>query len=761
MIGLGLRLAVAGGREAIVRLVTIAAAVALGVGLLLATLAGINGVNAQGQRYAWLNTRATDTASSTVDPTWWQLRRDYFGGQPMGRLDVAATGPHSPVPPGIPALPGPDEFYASPALAALLATTPAAELGDRYGGRQVGVIGDAALPAPNSLLIIIGHTPQEMSQTAGAQRVSEIWTTAPANCSDCAVGLRSAGMDLVLGVVAGALLFPVLIFIGAATRLSAARREQRFAAMRLIGATPRQVSTIAMVESTAAALAGTALGFGVFLALRDPLAAIPFTGQPFFPSDLSLNLVDILLVALGVPAGAAIAARLALRRVRISPLGVTRRVTPRPPRWYRVIPMLLGIAELSFILVAWNPGLGRYLQALGMGHLLALASQPRTGAGQVAVFLPGFLVIMGGLVYAGPWFTMVGARLLARRSRRPATLIAARRLADNPQAAFRAISGLVLGLFVTSVAIGVITTIEYYRAGHKDDVAITTAVTKPFWPDSPDGQKETTVPDSVSAALRAVPGVRSLTVVRFDQDASGRDGVPPGVVSCADLARVPAFGRCPDGATTAAVWQDFSGWRTSDGPSTVWPASSVSPAALDRLPIMSLVVGTDGATSTIERARTILERAYPQSEQPPTVQGDFESDATQTMAGWRQLANVVILATVPIAGCSLAVSVAGGLSERKRPFSLLRLTGVPLRMLRRVVALESAVPLLVVAVVAVGIGLLAAQLFLRAQMQYNLRPPGFGYYAIVLVGLAVSLGIIGSTLPLLRRITGPETARNE
>ena len=38
--------------------------------------------------------------------------------------------------------------------------------------------------------------------------------------------------------MAAALLFPVLIFVGAATRLSAARREQRFAAMRLVGATP-------------------------------------------------------------------------------------------------------------------------------------------------------------------------------------------------------------------------------------------------------------------------------------------------------------------------------------------------------------------------------------------------------------------------------------------------------------------------------------------------------------------------------------------
>ena len=46
-------------------------------------------------------------------------------------------------------------------------------------------------------------------------------------------------------------------------------------------------------------------------------------------------------------------------------------------------------------------------------------------------------------------------------------------------------------------------------------------------------------------------------------------------------------------------------------------------------------------------------------------------------------------------------------------------------------------------------------------MNYTLRPPGVAYYVIVLAGIAVSLGIIASTLPLLERITGPETARNE
>ena len=40
-----------------------------------------------------------------------------------------------------------------------------------------------------------------------------------------------------LGMGAAGLLFPMLIFVGMATRVAAARREQRLAAMRLVGAT--------------------------------------------------------------------------------------------------------------------------------------------------------------------------------------------------------------------------------------------------------------------------------------------------------------------------------------------------------------------------------------------------------------------------------------------------------------------------------------------------------------------------------------------
>ena len=56
MIRLGLRLAVSGGREAVIRLVILAAAVGIGAGLLLTVVAAVNAVNTQNDRFAWLNT---------------------------------------------------------------------------------------------------------------------------------------------------------------------------------------------------------------------------------------------------------------------------------------------------------------------------------------------------------------------------------------------------------------------------------------------------------------------------------------------------------------------------------------------------------------------------------------------------------------------------------------------------------------------------------------------------------------------------------
>jgi hypothetical protein len=760
VIRLGARLAVAGGREAITRLALIAVAVAVGSALLLATLAGLNAVQTQNARYAWLETGyagsnapggAAAARSGAGAPLWWRLRADQFRGELIGRVDLAATGAGSSVPPGLARLPGAGEYFASPALARLVRSTPRAELGARYPGVLVGTIGAAGLPSPDSLIIVIGHRAAELARDPRADLVARISTTVPSRCrAECAlgVGTDSNGITLILSVVAAALLFPVLIFIGAATRLSAARREQRFAAMRLVGATPRQISVIATVESAIAAVAGVAAGFALFYAIRPAIATIPFTGDRFFPGDLALPVTEIVAVALGVPLAAAVVARLALRRVNIAPLGVTRRATPRPPRAWRLVPLLAGVGELGYF---------AYLHDIG--------ADTRTNTTLEAIaFLAGVLLMMAGLVIAGPWLTMLVSRLVARRAGRAATLIAARRLADNPQAGFRAISGLVLAVFVGTCATAIITTIVAYTegSGPVDSSAAGTLVTQLGGPQP--GPAVSVAPRTIRQldAIDAVTGVVIIRKLSTGLAPAGQFAPEQLGVDCRALAAVPALGHCPPGAASALIFPDYGGGLLDHEQlaRVTWPAAPVGPGELRRRPVDSIVVGTDGSVAAIERARTVLDRAYPATFPPQTI-GEIRATTGRLLDDYRRLADVVILTSLPIAGCSLAVSIAGGLAERKRPFSLLRLAGTPLAVLRRVIGLEAAAPLLVTAAASVAAGLLAAQLFLRAQLAETVRAPGLEYYVVLVIGLLVSLGLIASTLPLLNRSTGPEIARND
>jgi hypothetical protein len=772
--GLGLRLVLSGGREAITRLVVVAVAVGLGTGLLLTAVAATSAVTTWNSRHAWFWTGTSSLppapAAAGIAPLWWHPSGDAFDGQTISRFDVAATGASSPVPPGIPRDPGPGQYYASPALAALLRSTPADQLADRYPGRLAGVIGDAALPSPDSLAIVIGRTPAQLAATPGSVQVTSIAATEPGtfggqvnpkglDYSPPDPGGGNEAIDFILAVVALAVLAPVLIFIATATRLSAARREQRFAAMRLVGATRRQVSWLAATESTVAGVLGVALGFGIFFLLRIPVAGIPFIGQPFFPDELSLSPPEILEVAIGVPVAAAVAALLALRRVRISPLGVARRVTPKPPRPWRVVPLLAGLAELGFFTV----------------HGL-----PASVGEQVLVFVPGFLLIIAGLVIAGPWLTMAAASAMAGRTSRPGTLIAARRLADDPRAAFRAVSGLVLALFITTVAVVAITTWNAKSPTQLGSTAEANVLTDQLagqqLNSASQGSQGPAAPAApLAARLRGIPGVHGVVVVRavpqltipatfhnLGVGPSGTSPVPAGVVSCAQLAAVPALGRCPTGATAAAFPADgFAGPLYGvDATGITWPAANVPATRLDSLAVDAINVATNGTVPAVEQARTVLENAYLGVNAPSTI-GDLVAQDNSTNSAYQQLANTVILVSLPIAGCTLAAGIAAGLADRKRPFSMLRLTGARLATLRRVVALESAVPLLAAAAVAIGTGFGATAMYASLEMQHPMVAPGAAYYLLTAGGILAALGIIAATFPLLARITGPEVARNE
>ncbi|WP_345136328.1 FtsX-like permease family protein [Dactylosporangium darangshiense] len=762
MLLLGARLTLRSGREALTRLVVIAAAVAVGVTVLLAVLAEFNAFQATAHTRCWQCTSGAPVGAAGPGERGelWNYSEDYFDGRVVQRLDVAALSPDAPVVPGLSRLPAAGEYYASPALHRLLAGVPRDELADRFPGVATGEIGDAGLARPDDLVIVVGRAPADLAALPATRVVGEISARTQI---DGTTNLYRYG----IGMVAVGLLFPLLTLIGTATRLAAARREERFAAFRLAGATPWQVGVVASVEAILGAAAGSLLGVALFQPLRPVIAGLAVVGSPYFGSLVTPSLVQYLAVVLGVPSAAALAAVMSLRRVQRSPFGASRKVTPPPPSAWRLAPLVAGL-----VLFAVAP-LVLDRQPAGPG----LSGGPGNAA--LPLSLAGLLVTMAGLVSSGSWLTSQGSGLVARAARRASTLLASRRLADNPRAAFRSVGGLVLAVFVGTVIACVIPAVD---AGMRAAGGGTlTGVLRVSFVPEPDPAAEHPVlglaPDAGRALvqrLRALPGTAVLPLYAPEARLTGYACVganacapTEAAIACADLTPFPALGRCPAGGpairaqfglllshdNVAGLGLPFAG-RDSEQFGT-------DPAAQ---PLEALLVRV-GDPATLERVRTLLA-GYTARIGATSAPKTFGESIALRAARYRQVQQVtlaVVAVTLLVAGCSLAVAVGGGLVERRRPFTLLRVAGAPAPVLFRVVALESLVPLVSATAVAVVAGAVVAMSVTHtlAPGGAPLRAPGPGYLAALAVGFAAALAAIASTLPLLRRMTDPDGARFE
>ncbi|MFE6052382.1 ABC transporter permease [Kitasatospora sp. NPDC056446] len=399
----------------------------------------------------------------------------------------------------------------------------------------------------------------------------------------------------------------------------------------------------------------------------------------------------------------------------------------------------------------------------GLGELGYFAAyHPATTDAQSAAYLTGFVLVMLGLVVAGPWLTMAAARTVARWTSRPAALIAMRRLGDDPRAGFRSVAGLVLALFVTTATLSIMSTINANRDALNGAPEVRKAVVATSLLGPEQSALLPAVPDGVVARARAVPGFEGMALLH-DNPAGigasryGRERIVPVLVRCSELAQIPVVGHCAPGAVVAAVDRNDV-LDLQAHPDKEWPSAPVTAEEVAGLPVAIVYATTDDSPAAKEQLRTLFTVEFP--SYLARMAEDWSSEGQKKLQGWRRLADAVLLTTLPIAGCSLAVSVVAGLSDRRRPFAMLRLAGAPLRLLQRVLGLESALPLLAVSALAIGTGFAAAELFLKSQMRYDLVSPGPAYYGLTGFGLAASLAIIASTLPLLKRITGPEAVRN-
>lgn len=159
--------------------------------------------------------------------------------------------------------------------------------------------------------------------------------------------------------------------------------------------------------------------------------------------------------------------------------------------------------------------------------------------------------------------------------------------------------------------------------------------------------------------------------------------------------------------------------------------------------------------------------AWQMGELEPETFGEVAQIRNNDDTNVERVVLAIVALTILIAGCSLAVSVGGSLVERKRPFTLLRLSGSPISVLYRVIMLEAALPLLTASFAAAAIGISVAIPVIDALLT-TLAPsakyaahPESSFYITVGVGLIVSPMLISVTLPMLKHMTRSEDARFE
>jgi uncharacterized protein YfiM (DUF2279 family) len=694
---LGLRLAVAGGREALARLAFAAAGVAVGITILLLALTAPYLMQGRADRTAWHHVTSGSAGWTTPGPPVVEAAdgalflavSDYHDGEPMLRTYVAALGADPPVPPGLNRLPGPGEVAASPAMRRLLESTPDDELDDRFPGRVTMTIGEAGLEHENELVALVGRTPDQLRGIRSVGEVRGFSRPAESPFVRFAFGTLITPF-LLFG--AAMLLAPVLILIVVMTRVAWAQRERRLAAIRLAGASRMQTAIVVAAETGLAAVAGSGLAWiGYELGRRVLAATVTFQGGRFWLDDVAVGPWLLVLVLAGTPALVMLTAIVSVPSVQFSPLATSRGGRrPRPTIWH-VLPLVAGVGG-AFAIEPLQELLGA-----SYGQLSALVT----------------LLTVVGLVVLGPWLCLMAGRGLAWISRGVPGLIAARRIAIDPGATFRAVSGVVLAVMAVTYLGS--TSTQFLPLGQPDESRIMRLR-----------------PGVVHVITGGVPADRVAPLLS-EQVVLARPG--GGELPCVDLARVRLNVTCPPGE------------QGRTGPSS------------DTLPIVDVYVLTDGTLAAENRVRTqaanLVPNAIINSDRDPVDYG-----LETLFADFNRLVSVASLFVLLIAACSLTAGMIGGLLERRRPFALLRASGMRLGELRWVVLLETSATMVFTSVVGVGLGMVLAYAASR-RGGGGWTWPDFDVFIYVGSGVLAALVFSTLALPLLSATTRYDSVRYE
>ncbi|MGW2820594.1 ABC transporter permease [Streptomyces sp. NPDC001443] len=769
-LAMGVRFAFTGGREGWIRTVLTAVGVGLGVALLLLTTALPNVLSVRHDReqarrdytYDYNPRPAADDTLVIAD-----IDSTYRGEDVRGRL-MQREGSRAPLPPGLRAFPAPGEMVVSPALKELLASDGGRLLRERLPYRITGTIAESGLIGSHELAYYAGA--DDLAGRIDPPQVARISQFGepnpfPASQSDPVLLL----LVLVMFVV---LLMPVAVFIATAVRFGGERRDQRLAALRLIGSDGRMVRRIAAGEALAGALLGLVLGAGFFLIGRQIAGTAEVFRVSVFPSYLNPSPALAALVAVAVPAAAVLVTLFALRGVVIEPLGVVR--TARPPRrrlWWRLLLPAGGLA-LLYPMLGQGGSSGNFNQYLVTG---------------------GVLLLLVGITALLPW--VVEAVVARLNPDGVAWQLAVRRLQLSSGTAARMVNGI-------AVAVAGAIALQMLFTGVEADY------TKSTGQDVSRAQMSVSVPAGIPAArmtreMSATRGVRKAVALSEgnlgERRMSAELNAQVTVGDCAALREVATLPSCREGDVFALRGADYDdstrqlaksgtlfldpadGEEDKDSVTVAWPVpqglkqaqSRPDPTGVKRggflftpsaLPTGAaagirgqVYLGLDPAVRDAqEYVRNTAARIDPLLD-PMTWSSTVQSGQYRSIRTGLSVGAACVLALI---GASLLVSQLEQLRERRKLLSALVAFGTRRRTLGLSVLWQTAIPIALGLLLAMTVGLSLGAVLLRMTAT-AVRIDWASVLAMTGFGAAVVLVVTLCSLPPLLRLMRPDGLRTE
>ncbi|MCK2236666.1 MULTISPECIES: FtsX-like permease family protein [unclassified Crossiella] len=772
-LALGVRLAVGGSRNSWARLTLTAVGIGVGVAVLLLAASFFNIKNDHDdRRYGRVVPSAAQQPVPGLDPLPAARTSTEFRGQSVQGVLVQPQGAKTALPPGVSVLPKAGEYLVSPALAKLLDSAEGELLRPRFDGPR-RLIDSDGLVGPHELFFYAGVA--DLSWAGDARAVYAFGETHKPE------PLEPLLLLLVL-VGASTMLIPVVVFIATSTRLAAAARDRRLAALRLVGADAAQTRRVAAGETLIGAVLGVLLGGAVFLLGRQLVELVELWGTSIFAADVRPSLWLVALIALGVPALAVVVSMAALRNTLVDPLGSVRQAKPvtRKLAW-RLVPLVLGAGLLAVQaggLINTSSGAGsgstRAVVLIATGVMLLLLSIP--------LLLPWAIEKLVGLFHGG----------------RPAWQLAVRRMQLDSGTSARVIGGLAVVLAGGIALQTVLMTAErdFPPAERPTDATRLMVSVRSGAVD----------PQAVLGQLRRTPGLLSATGIAstLARGPGNNDFYSVVLADCAELSRQTDITDCRpgkawlvapnpgstdpapppapgqqlmidvDGSGRGPAWQPNwtvpaklipakarAGSDYSLGTGILLPTGGLSPELTKQLYLSAYLRVDPAQPDAAEHVRNVLGPFnWRASVHPQYNDNSYNRERAQSYATVRRGVLIGVLVALLLAAASLLVIGFEQVRERRRPLAVLSANGVPRRTLAGSVLWQNAVPVLLAAVVSAGAGIGLGALLLRTvrrPLLLDWTSVGVSAGAAVLAALVVSL----LTLPSVLRAMRPEGLRAE